>query len=290
MTTLLDGGMGQELRSRGLNADAKVAGLALLDAPDAVRDVHAEFIAAGADVITTWNYAVTPQRLEESGMRHRFDDMTQAAVTLANEARSNTLGLRIAGSLPPLRASYEPNTQDAESMVREYSEIADLLAPGVDLFLCETMSSSGEAVAAARAAGAHGLPIWVSLTLRDEGDGLLRSGETIEQAVAALEGIGVDALLLNCCRTSAITSALPTLRAATTLPIGAYGNAFEPIPKDWKRDGRHLRDLRDCTPDEYASDATSWHAAGAEIIGGCCGIGPAHIARLRTEPWLGTAG
>ena len=63
MTVLLDGGMGQELRLRGFNADAKVAGLALIESPSVVCDVHREFIAAGADVITAWNYAVTPHRL-----------------------------------------------------------------------------------------------------------------------------------------------------------------------------------------------------------------------------------
>jgi len=283
MPILLDGGMGQELRRRGLNADAKVAGAALLESPAAVRDVHREYIAAGAEVITAWNYAVTPQRLAQSGLRDRLGEMTQAAVALANETRANTTDVRIAGSLPPLRASYEPNSQDALSMAEEYAEIAELLAPGVDLFICETMSSAGEAVAAARAAAAHGKPIWVALTLRDECDGLLRSGETVDEAVAALDGIPVEALLFNCCDAAAITHALPRLRAATELPIGAYANAFKPISKDWKRQGMQLRDLRDYTPQEYAQIVAQWRAAGADIVGGCCGIGPAHIACLREE-------
>ena len=283
MTILLDGGMGQELRRRGLNADAKVAGLALIESPTAVRDVHQEFIAAGAAVITTWNYAVTPQRLALSGYRDRLGEMTRAAVELANEARADAADVRIAGSLPPLRASYEPNRQDSVSMAEEYAEIAEHLAPGVELFICETMSSAGEASAAARAAAIYGKPVWVSLTLRDECDGLLRSGETVDAALAALDGLPVEALLFNCCDAGAITGAMPHLRATTKLPIGAYANAFKPIPKDWKRQDLRLRDLRDCTPEDYAQVAAQWRTAGAEIVGGCCGIGPAHIAYLRKE-------
>ena len=106
MTTLLDGGMGQELRSRGYNENAKVAGLALLESPDAVREIHGAFIAAGAQVITTWNYAITPQRLARSGNGERLAEMTRTAVDLANEARADAEGVSIAGSLPPLPRGF----------------------------------------------------------------------------------------------------------------------------------------------------------------------------------------
>ncbi len=283
MNLLLDGGMGQELRARGLNPDATLSSIALLEAPAAVCDVHRAFIAAGADVITTWNYKLTPQRFASSGLDGRFGEITRLAVELANEARGSQAGVRVAGSLPPLRASYEPNAQDPASMEEEYAEIAGHLAPGVDLFICETLSSAGEAAAAARAAARHGKPVWVSWTLRDEGDGLLRSGETLDAALDALDGIPVDALLFNCCDAAAITEAIPLLRAATERPIGAYANAFTPIAKDWTRQSTSLRDLRDLGPDDYAELAAQWRAAGAQIVGGCCGIGPAHIARLRAE-------
>ena len=283
MTVLLDGGMGPELTARGFNADAKVAGLALIESPSVICDVHREFIAAGAEVITTWNYAVTPHRLALSNLGDRLGEITRIAVEMANEARGGKAGVRVAGSLPPLRASYEPNTQDPASMAEEYAEIAGHLASGVDLFICETMSSASEAAAAASAAAAHGKPVWVSWTLRDERDGLLRSGETVDAALAALDGMPVEAVLFNCCDAAAITDAMPLLRAKTKRPIGAYANALMPIAKDWKREGLLLRDLRDLTPEDYAHFVAQWRAAGAEIVGGCCGIGPAHIARRRKE-------
>ncbi|MDP6786701.1 MAG: homocysteine S-methyltransferase family protein [Rhodospirillales bacterium] len=283
MTVLLDGGMGVELTARGFNADAKVAGHALIESPSVICDVHREFIAAGAEVITTWNYAITPYRLALSDLRGRLGEITRIAVEMANEARGGKAGVRVAGSLPPLRASYEPNTQDPASMAEEYAEIAGHLAPGVDLFICETMASAGEARAAAGAAQGHGKPVWVSWTLRDECDGLLRSGETVDAALAALDGIAVEAVLFNCCDAAAITDAMPHLRAKTKRTIGAYANALMPIAKDWKRDGNVLREFRDVTPEDYAHIVGQWRAAGAEIVGGCCGIGPDHIARLREE-------
>ena len=283
MTLLIDGGMGQELRARGLNPDAKTAGQALIDSPKVIQEVHEEFINAGAEIITVWTYALTKHRLGLSNMANRIHEMTRIAVEMANEARerAGNSKVRIAGCLPPLRESYQTNRQEVSSMIEEYTEIARCLAPGVDLFLCETMSSAAEAAAAAKAASIFGKPIWVSWTLRDEADGLLRSGETLDDALAALDEISIEATLLNCCDVTAVGNAMPSLRAKTTRSIGAYANAFTPISKDWKRDGNHFRELQDLTPETYADQALLWCADGAEIIGGCCGIGPAHIANLR---------
>ena len=283
MTLLIDGGMGQELRARGLNPDAKTAGQALIDSPKVIQEVHEEFISAGAEIITVWNYALTKHRLGLSNMANMIDEMTRIAVEMANEARerAGNSKVRIAGCLPPLRESYQTNKQEVSSMIEEYTEIARCLAPGVDLFLCETMSSAAEAAAAAKAASIFGKPVWVSWTLRDEADGLLRSGETLDDALAALDEISIEATLLNCCDVTAVGNAMPSLRAKTTHSIGAYANAFTPISKDWKRDGNHFRELQDLTPETYADHALLWCADGAEVIGGCRGIGPAHIANLR---------
>ena len=283
MPILIDGGMGEELRARGLNTDAKVAGLALLESPDVVREVHQEFIDAGAEVITTWNYALTQHRLRQSEMADNLGVMTSKSVEMANEARSNSgkSAVRVAGCLPPLRASYEPNEQEFISMREDYAEIAGYLAPGVDLFICETMASAKEAAAAADAAAVYGKPVWVSWTLRDECDGLLRSGETVDDALSALDSASVEAVLFNCCDVAAIDNSMPYLRARTTRLIGAYANSFTPIDKDWKRQGDRFRDLRELTPEDYAHLVGQWCANGADIVGGCCGISPAHISHLR---------
>ena len=284
MTLLIDGGMGQELRARGVNPDAKSAGNALTKSAKIVQEIHEEFINAGAEIITTWNYSLTKHRLGLLNMSDKLNEMTQLAVNITNKARLNVGNsqVRIAGCLPPLRASYEPNEQEFGSMVEEYDEIATYLDSGVDLFLCETMSSANEAAAAAEAASKFGKPLWVSWTLRDDADGLLRSGETLDEALSKIENLPVEAVLLNCCDVTTIANAIPALQTKTTRMIGAYANSFTPISKDWKRDGDHLRELRELTPEDYAHQALQWRANGAQIIGGCCGIGPVHISHMRT--------
>ena len=276
--------MGQALRERGHTRPGIWSAHAVMEAPDAVRALHVEFIHAGAEVVTACNYPATPQRLDEAGLGHRFGEIVGRAAAIAREARDQAgrPGVRVAGSLPPLRASYEPNDQDAARMEDEYGRIAEALGE-VDLFLCETMASAAEARAAARAGAAQGKPVWVGWTLRDEGDGRLRSGESVAEGLAAIEEIsGIGAVLFNCCTPAAISAGLPALRAHARVPIGAYANAFRPIDKAWTRQGK-WRDLDPTmTPARFADVARPWLADGLDILGGCCGAGPAHIARLRT--------
>jgi S-methylmethionine-dependent homocysteine/selenocysteine methylase len=281
--TLLDGGMGQELRRRGLTEERLWSAHTLMTQPEEVQRLHEDFIAAGANVITTCNYAVTPKRFALEGLRERVGEVTAIARDVANEARRKHSGVRIAGSLPPLLASYEPDAAGGfEEMVPDYEEIVAALAPGVDLFICETMASATEARAAATAAAAMGKPVWIAWTLQDERTNRLRSGETIAEALAEIEGLAVDAILFNCCSPETVTPAIPVLRALTERPIGAYANAFVPIPKNWRRSGNRLRDLRgDLEAEDFAAFAAPWFEAGATIVGGCCGASPAHIDALR---------
>ena len=284
---ILDGGMGRELQRRGL---ARVGSIwsaeALLTHPEVVRDIHLAFIEAGAEVVTTNTYAAVPHLLRREGMEDRLGELLDLAVRLAQEARTASgRPVRIAGSLPPLNASYRPELVGPEEEIEPvYREIAGRLAPGVDLFLCETLSSAAEARAAARAAAAFGKPVWVAWTLADAADGRLRSGENVAEALAALAGLPVEAVLFNCCTPESVSRALPELRAATTRPVGAYANALQAFGEGYVLGERgETPEREDITPAAYANLAREWRAAGADIIGGCCGIGPAHIAELVRE-------
>lgn len=286
--TLLDGGLGRELQRRGLIEPKTVwSATALLEHPAAVREIHREFIAAGAEVITTNTYGVVPNLLAQEDMGEKLEELLDIALRLAGEARKGSgRAVRIAGSLPPLDISYRPELIGPEPEIEAaYRRLAQRLAPGVDLLLCETMSSAVEARAAAKGALSTGKPVWVAWTLAEEADGCLRSGENVAEAFTALESLPVAAFLFNCCAPEAISRALPDLRRLTGKPIGAYANAFRPLPKDYvmgeaaSEDGGHpLRDDMDVP--RYLEAAKSWRQAGAEIIGGCCGIGPEYIAAL----------
>jgi len=287
---LLDGGMGRELQRRGL---ASVSGTwsaeALLAQPSVVRDIHKDFIDAGAEVITTSNYAVVPFMLARSGLEDRMEDMLAASVRLTREAREEAgrPEVRIAGSLPPLAQSYRPELVGPPDEIEPlYRRIAAVLAPGVDLFICETMSSGAEARSAAKAAAEFNKPVWVAWSLDDEVTGRLRSGESPGEAVAALEGLPVEAFLFNCCVPEAVSAALPALRSATACPVGAYANALTGFRSDYVIGGQggaggETPARADLGPAAYARFAEEWRAMGADILGGCCGIGPDHIAELR---------
>ena len=287
---LLDGGMGRELRARGVPIlDSIWSANALLVAPDVVEQVHRDYIAAGADVITTNTYGVIRDDLAKEGLAHRFAALNDLAGRLAASARQ-TLGrpVAIAGSLPPLRGSYRPDLVGPfEEIEPCYRQQAEALRPHVDLYLCETMSSGVEALAAATAACRTGKPVWVSWTLHEDRSGRLRSGETIDAAARLIAHLPVAAFLVNCCAPESITTAIPHLVALGRGPVGGYANTFRPVPVEWRLDGEKdgdgvlaLRD--DLDPDRYASHARAWLGRGARIIGGCCGTGPAHIARLST--------
>ncbi len=283
---LLDGGMGQEIVNRGGKGGfGEWAVAALTDDPDMVRQIHGDYIRAGADVITTNTYGTTRVRMRHVGMEDRFEELVQVAGQLASDARRDNVAaqVRIAASLPPLEASYASEfALSFEETAVQFAELMDLLDPYVDIYLGETLSTIFEAKALLRAASGRGKTTWVSLTLRDHGTTDLRGGEGLSEALQVVEAMAPDAFLINCCTPDSISAALPTLQASG-LAFGAYANGFAEIPATWAEQGgvAQLTTRRDLTPEIYVEHAREWINAGASIIGGCCEVGPAHIARLR---------
>jgi S-methylmethionine-dependent homocysteine/selenocysteine methylase len=282
---LLDGGTGRELRRRGVPIlDTIWSANALVVAPHAVLEVHLDYIAAGADVITTNTYGIIRSELAKEGIEDRYAELNRMAGALARQAREEGgRNVAIAGSLPPLRGSYRPDlVGPLAEILPQYREQVELLAPFVDVFLCETMSSAAEGLAAATAAAESGKPVWVSWTLDENHSGNLRSGESVTQAAAAIAHLPIAAYLANCCAPESIAAAMPALAALGRGQVGGYANAFCPVPADWVMERDGLLPLReDLDPEEYANHVAHWHADGARIVGGCCGTGPEHIARLR---------
>jgi hypothetical protein len=199
---LLDGGTGMELLRRSSDKTPRLwSAQYLLSEPDLVRAVHRDYIHAGARVITINAYSASYTRMEMVGETERVPLMQRRACELALGARDDAgatgAQVKIAGCLPPLNGSYRPDrVRDFETNRAEYERLAALQAPHVDLFLCETLSSADEARAAVSAVAGLGKPVWVAFTLQDEGPAL-RSGESVDEAVQALSGLGVAAVLLG---------------------------------------------------------------------------------------------
>lgn len=285
---LLDGGMGQELVHRAGDRPTPLwSTTVMIEHPGLVRQVHDDYFAAGATVATTNTYAIHRDRLVKAGIEDQFAALHAVALSEAAAARAAAgpkgLRCRIAGSIGPLVASYRPETHPPHDIaVALYAEVAAVLAPQVDLILCETVASLAHARAVLQGATTAGLPVWLSVTV-DERDGTrLRSGEAVAQVGAIAQAGGAAALLANCSAPEAMAAALDAL-AGAGLPFGAYANGFTRITAEFLKDSATVDALearRDLGPDSYARFAMGWVAQGATIVGGCCEVGPAHIAAL----------
>lgn len=275
--------MGTELRARGVRVrDYKTSlwsALACVEAPDAVIQLHRDYIDAGADIITVNNYAVTPILLAREGMDDAFESLTIKASQCALAARDGARRpARVAGSLPPLNTTFAPGlVGDYEANVATYRRMVAVLAPYVDLYLCETVSTADEARAAAVAAQESGKPFMVSWTIERTGQ-RLRGGDSFERAVAVLRDLAPAALLVNCASCNATTAAIRRLRELTDLPIGGYANPVREEPEGGEPETMISAPIG---PEDYVAVARGWVADGATILGGCCDTNPAFIRALR---------
>ncbi len=290
--TILDGGMGRELKRIGAPfRQPEWSALALMEAPAAVLDVHRSFIAAGASVITTNSYALVPFHIGEERFAQDGAQLAALSGQLARQAAAEEPGrtgrrVRVAGSLPPLFGSYRPDLFDPTRAPAMLDLLVEALLPSVDLFLAETQSCIAEALAACTAVRPTGKSIWVSFTLADNVDGdrpRLRSGETVEDAVFAARDAGAATILFNCSQPEVMAPAVEAARRILgngAVSIGVYANAFSEKAGDAAANAG-LSDLRDdISPQGYLRWAQDWKAKGARVIGGCCGIGPDHICAL----------
>ena len=287
---LLDGGMGRELQRRGAPfRQPEWSALALSEAPEQVEAVHRAYIEAGAQVITSNSYAVVPFHIGEARFAAEGEALAARAGQLARQAVvASGQPVRVAGSLPPLFGSYRPDLFEPARVDEVLQPLIRGLAPHVDLWLAETQSSLAEVRAIAAGLPRDGKPLWLSFTLKDEDvdeTPRLRSGESVAEAAQLAVELGAGALLFNCSQPEVMAAALDTARATFAaagieIPFGAYANAFPPQPEEaTANDG--LDPLRpDLDPPGYLSFAQDWQARGASLIGGCCGIGPEHIAVL----------
>ena len=281
---ILDGGLGQELMRRSVEKATPLwATQAMIDCPGLVAEIHSDYFAAGAEVATANTYAIHRDRLRPADMEDRFEALLDMALDEAEQARDAHGTGRIAGALGPLVASYRPETcPPPDESAPLYAEIARRIGPRCDLLIAETVASIRHAEGALRGAEAAGTPVWLAVTVDDENGSILRSGEKVADLAPVIEAFEPAAALANCSAPEAMASALDALKRFG-IPFGAYANGFKEITKAFLANRPTVESLQarsEMTPERYADFAESWRDAGASIIGGCCEIGPAHIAEL----------
>ena len=279
---LLAGACGTEIQRRGVPTPLPLWSVhALLNCPEVVKQIHLDYVQAGAEVITTNTFRTTRRALAKADIGERARELTRLACTLACDAVSE-LGLDskvlVGGSIAPLEDCYEPSLAPRLDVAyKEHREQADnFVGSGVDFIILETFNTIGEALAAYRAVREVGFEAVVSFVTGSDGN--LLSGETLADAARAFEPLAPLALCVNCIQLPITEIALQKLVASTKLPIGIYANG-EGHPHD--EQGWLFTDSTN--PDAYAEYAKKWRNIGAAIIGGCCGTTPSYIEKLKKE-------
>lgn len=284
--TLLDGSIGQELvRRLGDRSVPLWSARVMIEQPDVVREVHDTYFDAGATVATTNTYPVLRHRLRRVGLDDEVGRLADIAVSSARAAQERAGKGRVAGSLGPLGTSYRVDVYPSVAEAVElYAELLRDLRDRVDLLLVETMASVEQAEGALKAVAKHGngRPVWLSVTVADDDGTRLRSGEPLDQLAPLVERYGPAAVLINCSPPEVIGAGLEII-GRFGVPFGAYGNGFTRISEGFLKDAPTVDALEqrtDLTPEAYANFAMGWVDQGATIVGGCCEVGPDHIAEL----------
>jgi S-methylmethionine-dependent homocysteine/selenocysteine methylase len=277
---LIDGATGTELDRRDVDVTLPLwSARALVDAPDIVQAIHEDYLRAGASAVTTNSFRTHERSLAKAGWGDRARELTARAVALARAAVDRARpGALVLGSVAPLEDCYRPAlAPDYHTCRREHAQmIRYLLDAGADLLLIETMGTLHEAGAAVQAARrlAPGRFIVSFCTFGRGPAGVALSGQDLRLLLASLHD--AQAVGVNCVAASRIEAEVRFLRAELpdTVGIAAYANVGAADEQgNWISTDA-------VSPMRYAEYARAWVAAGATIIGGCCGTRPETIAAV----------
>ena len=281
---ILDGAMGTELEKRGVPMDSTAwSGAALATHPNIIREIHEDYIRAGADIIITNSFGTARHVLEPAGMGKQFRNLNARSVKLAQEARNNVADrpIFIAGSISTFEAhndtGYRPSAEQAQANYREQAEI--LAEAGVDLIMMEMMLDIEQASYAVTAAVSTGLPVWVGFSCKVNEHSAVISfhGERVFTSILeAILPLGGSVMSIMHTLTEDTAPALRSLKEKWQGPIGAYAHSGDFIMPNWQF-------INMISPEDYAIEAQKWVEMGVQIVGGCCGIGPKHIRVLKEQ-------
>ena len=290
--TLIDGAMGTQIRARGYEVPSHHSSIwsaqALMDNPHIVKEIHKDYISAGAEIITTNNYAVTQNLLERENLGHRLEELTSLSIDIAKEAKKESgKNIKIAASLPPLDTSYRPDlVGDITSIEKKYMEIVDIVKDRVDLIIIETMSSSMEASGALSACAKADIEVWLGYTLQGIRKNILPSGENLIDAINKVKHFNISAYVINCSSANITTEAIKLLSNEIDKPFGGYANSVnvsQIINSENEVDNvenMQVEHQQLINAIDYSVIVKNWIDDGATIVGGCCGTSPEHIKKI----------
>ena len=272
---VIDGATGTNLQRIGLPVGAS-AEVWVLENPEAIANLERSFVDAGSDIILTCTFGGTRLRLDASGLADRFEEVNQKAVKIAQEMTRGT-DVLVAGSIGPTGHMLAPlgtlNEEDAEADFQAQAKL--LVEAGVDLLVIETQFDLAEATAAIRGVRAVDAQIPLVCSFSYDRGTRTMMGVKPETMAATIGELAVDVLGINCGRSLEENfQALGQLRQATDKPIWFKPNAGMP---EMDEDGKPTYSV---SPVEMGAMVPGWLEAGAQLVGGCCGTSPEHLAEI----------
>ena len=290
-TRVLDGGMGQELLARGMEANGTLwSANALLQKKyhKLLLDTHLDFINSGAEIIVTATFTTRRMRLRDNNVEDKFEYLNTKAGEIAKKAKDLNPHILIAGGLPPQHLTYEADTRSDSEIKENFYEQAKLLDPFVDFFYFDVLSSVNEFRLAIEAIKNFGKPYLVGAHISEGVK--LPSGEKISDVISKIKHKHLLGLILACVSPENYEQNLKEIKNLgipfgfklngflTTKPTSGYTNTFNKSKTG--NPNEFLGQREDLNPERMAEIAKKFKEAGATILGGCCETRPAHIKEI----------
>ena len=283
-TVVLDGGMGSEIERRGLASPTTWSGGPMVTHPELVREIHQEYIEAGAEIIITNTFSTGRDVLEKDGLEHKVAEANRLGIEAAVQARSNSgtedsvvIAASVSTMVPELHAEIPVPYERALENYRE--QLGELAKGAPDVAVGEMLIRISDTLAVIDASAELDLPVWVGLSLVRDGDELYlgiqdrHGGETLQDAMDAIKNKDIAAVFIMHTSVDDTEPGLDIVRQNWNGTFGAYAH--------FPRHGGPSPRANALDPQQYLEYAKTWREQGARIIGGCCGTRPDHIRVLR---------
>ena len=290
-TRVLDGGMGQELLARGVEASGTLwSANALLQEKyhQLLLDTHLDFINSGAEIIVTTTFTTRRMRLRDNGVEDKFEYLNTKAGEIAKKAKDLNPHILVAGGLPPQYLTYEADTRSNDEIKENFYDQAKLLDPFIDFFYFDVLSSVREFKLAIEAIKCFNKPYLIGAHVSEGVK--LPSGENISEIITTINHKNLLGIILSCVSPENYEKNLNEIKSLdvpfgfklngfiTTKPTAGYTNTFNKSKTG--NPNEFLGHREDLVPEKMALFVKKFKEAGATILGGCCETRPAHIKEM----------
>ena len=290
-TRVLDGGMGQELLARGVEASGTLwSANALLQEKyhELLLDTHLDFINSGAEIIVTTTFTTRRMRLRDNGVEDKFEYLNTKAGEIAKKAKDLNSHVLVAGGLPPQYLTYEVDTRSDDEIKENFYDQAKLLDPFIDFFYLDVLSSVREFNLAIKAIESFKKPYLIGAHISEGVK--LPSGENISEIMTTIDHKKLLGVMLSCVSPENYEKNLDEIKSlgvpfgfklngfVTTKPAAGYTNTFNKSKTG--NPNEFLGHREDLIPEKMALFVKKFKEAGATILGGCCETRPAHIKEM----------